>query len=293
MNLSLPNPHSNKHCFRLSDKEENTTQFFFWNLSNGYFLGPYAFSIPMRARSLSLSAEILKRSPFGCRPIITFPTFFLFRHFFSSLFLPEQKKERRQETRIKSKTSKNPFTTQHRRDGFEARLDPLISCCNSPFDPFISFSNTRWSQPRNPSPVLLILTMFCHLIWSSFFAGETLLEMKEALNDTRNVLRSWNGSDATPCNWTGITCHLHDHRVRSMYATNPISLYFPFGSVCKEHFLRKMKMGFEYFFFSRVYSFVLIFSGFWLLWVESIVPKFFEKIRPRPKRLKTVLWSLS
>ncbi|XXG40162.1 hypothetical protein AAC387_Pa01g0948 [Persea americana] len=46
--------------------------------------------------------------------------------------------------------------------------------------------------------------------------GETLLDMKEAFNDTRNVLRSWNGSDATPCNWTGISCYLHDHRVRSI-----------------------------------------------------------------------------
>ena len=82
-------------------------------------------------------------------------------------------------------------------------------------------------------------------IFSLFFAGETLLDMKEAFNDTRNVLRSWNGSDATPCNWTGISCYLHDHRVRSMYGTNSILLYFLLGCVCMEHFLREREVGFK------------------------------------------------
>lgn len=47
------------------------------------------------ALSLSLSAEILKRSPFGCKPIITFPTFSLFLLTFSPhfFFLSRRKKE--------------------------------------------------------------------------------------------------------------------------------------------------------------------------------------------------------
>ncbi|KAF8390280.1 hypothetical protein HHK36_024805 [Tetracentron sinense] len=46
--------------------------------------------------------------------------------------------------------------------------------------------------------------------------GKTLLEIKGSLNDSRSLLRNWKASDDTPCHWTGITCYLHDQRVRSI-----------------------------------------------------------------------------
>ena len=58
--------------------------------------------------------------------------------------------------------------------------------------------------------------------------GLTLLEIKSALNDTRNVLSNWQELDESPCAWTGITCHPGEQRVRSMYAniTCPSFYYF-------------------------------------------------------------------
>ncbi|XP_042482449.1 LRR receptor-like serine/threonine-protein kinase FEI 1 isoform X3 [Macadamia integrifolia] len=46
--------------------------------------------------------------------------------------------------------------------------------------------------------------------------GYTLLEIKDALNDSRGFLNNWRASDANPCNWTGISCHFRDQRVRSI-----------------------------------------------------------------------------
>ncbi|KAL5722572.1 hypothetical protein ACHQM5_006080 [Ranunculus cassubicifolius] len=46
--------------------------------------------------------------------------------------------------------------------------------------------------------------------------GETLLEIKETLNDSKNSLRNWNDLDASPCNWTGITCNPQDQSVISI-----------------------------------------------------------------------------
>lgn len=43
--------------------------------------------------------------------------------------------------------------------------------------------------------------------------GFTLLEIKGSLNDTKNTLINWNGSDENPCNWTGISCHPEDQSV--------------------------------------------------------------------------------
>ncbi|CAH1422510.1 unnamed protein product [Lactuca virosa] len=43
--------------------------------------------------------------------------------------------------------------------------------------------------------------------------GLTLLEFKQALNDTKNTLSNWLDSVETPCQWTGITCHPTDQRV--------------------------------------------------------------------------------
>ncbi|KAJ8771878.1 hypothetical protein K2173_027055 [Erythroxylum novogranatense] len=46
--------------------------------------------------------------------------------------------------------------------------------------------------------------------------GLTLLEIKSALNDSRNMLGNWQASDESPCKWTGISCDPHDQRVNSI-----------------------------------------------------------------------------
>ncbi|KAH9719848.1 protein kinase domain-containing protein [Citrus sinensis] len=46
--------------------------------------------------------------------------------------------------------------------------------------------------------------------------GMTLLEIKSSLNDSRNLLGNWQATDESPCKWTGISCHTHDQRVRSI-----------------------------------------------------------------------------
>ncbi|KAK2411258.1 hypothetical protein P8452_71892 [Trifolium repens] len=64
------------------------------------------------------------------------------------------------------------------------------------------------------------------LILSTFFNpsslaltqdGQTLLEIKNTLNDTKNVLSNWQEFDESHCAWTGISCHPGDEqRVRSI-----------------------------------------------------------------------------
>ncbi|KAJ9163659.1 hypothetical protein P3X46_023304 [Hevea brasiliensis] len=46
--------------------------------------------------------------------------------------------------------------------------------------------------------------------------GLTLLEIKNTLNDSRNILGNWQATDESPCKWTGISCHPHDQRVSSI-----------------------------------------------------------------------------
>ncbi|KAK6924956.1 Serine-threonine/tyrosine-protein kinase, catalytic domain [Dillenia turbinata] len=46
--------------------------------------------------------------------------------------------------------------------------------------------------------------------------GLTLLEVKETLNDSKNLLSNWNASDYSPCKWTGIFCTPNDQRVNSI-----------------------------------------------------------------------------
>lgn len=55
-------------------------------------------------------------------------------------------------------------------------------------------------------------------------AGLTLLEIKNALNDSRNILGNWRATDESPCKWTGISCHPHDQRVSSMYVINSLAI---------------------------------------------------------------------
>ncbi|KAI9117219.1 hypothetical protein K1719_011385 [Acacia pycnantha] len=46
--------------------------------------------------------------------------------------------------------------------------------------------------------------------------GLALLEIKSALNDTKNVLSNWQDLAESPCSWTGITCYPGEQRVRSI-----------------------------------------------------------------------------
>lgn len=46
--------------------------------------------------------------------------------------------------------------------------------------------------------------------------GLTLLEVKSSLNDTKNFLSNWKDIDKSPCRWTGVSCHPHQQRVRSI-----------------------------------------------------------------------------
>ncbi|KAK6920811.1 Protein kinase domain [Dillenia turbinata] len=46
--------------------------------------------------------------------------------------------------------------------------------------------------------------------------GLALLEVKETLNDSKNLLSNWNASDYSPCQWTGISCTRNDQRVNSI-----------------------------------------------------------------------------
>ncbi|KAK9116889.1 hypothetical protein Sjap_015836 [Stephania japonica] len=46
--------------------------------------------------------------------------------------------------------------------------------------------------------------------------GKTLLEIKGQFNDSRNTLWNWRATDASPCNWTGISCYPNEDLVRSI-----------------------------------------------------------------------------
>ncbi|XP_021902685.1 LRR receptor-like serine/threonine-protein kinase FEI 2 [Carica papaya] len=68
---------------------------------------------------------------------------------------------------------------------------------------------------------LLVLVFSAATLFSSFSSaltedGLTLLEIKSALNDTKNVLINWQATDEYPCSWTGIDCYPNDFRVRSI-----------------------------------------------------------------------------
>ncbi|KAJ1438972.1 Protein kinase domain [Sesbania bispinosa] len=60
---------------------------------------------------------------------------------------------------------------------------------------------------------LVILTTFlCPFSLALSQDGLTLLEIKSALNDTKNVLSNWQEFDESPCAWTGITCHPEEQK---------------------------------------------------------------------------------
>ncbi|XP_047147362.1 LRR receptor-like serine/threonine-protein kinase FEI 1 [Vigna umbellata] len=61
----------------------------------------------------------------------------------------------------------------------------------------------------------IMVTVFCPSSLALTLDGLTLLEIKSALNDTKNVLSNWQEFDETHCRWTGISCHPgDDQRVR-------------------------------------------------------------------------------
>ncbi|XP_076947603.1 LRR receptor-like serine/threonine-protein kinase FEI 2 [Bidens hawaiensis] len=63
------------------------------------------------------------------------------------------------------------------------------------------------------SAVSISTTLFSTCSFALTQDGLTLLELKQSLNDTKNVLSNWVDNDETPCQWTGITCYPSDQRV--------------------------------------------------------------------------------
>ncbi|TYJ99108.1 LRR receptor-like serine/threonine-protein kinase FEI 2 isoform X1 [Cucumis melo var. makuwa] len=51
---------------------------------------------------------------------------------------------------------------------------------------------------------------------NEYLDGLTLLEIRSAFNDSKNLLGDWEASDEFPCKWPGISCHPEDHRVSSI-----------------------------------------------------------------------------
>ncbi|XP_024970605.1 LRR receptor-like serine/threonine-protein kinase FEI 1 [Cynara cardunculus var. scolymus] len=66
------------------------------------------------------------------------------------------------------------------------------------------------------SAVFIATTLFATSSFALTQDGLALLEFKQTLNDTKNVLSNWVDNDETPCLWTGITCHPSDQRVLSI-----------------------------------------------------------------------------
>ncbi|KAK2663951.1 hypothetical protein Ddye_002525 [Dipteronia dyeriana] len=64
--------------------------------------------------------------------------------------------------------------------------------------------------------LISVATLFSSCSLALTEDGITLLEIKSTLNDSRNYLGSWQATDEFPCKWTGISCHHHDQRVRSI-----------------------------------------------------------------------------
>ncbi|KAM0060513.1 putative protein kinase RLK-Pelle-LRR-XIIIa family [Helianthus debilis subsp. tardiflorus] len=63
------------------------------------------------------------------------------------------------------------------------------------------------------SAVSISTTLFSTCSLALTQDGLTLLELKQSLNDSKNVLSNWVNNDETPCQWTGITCYPSDQRV--------------------------------------------------------------------------------
>jgi hypothetical protein len=51
--------------------------------------------------------------------------------------------------------------------------------------------------------VVFFFPSFAHALSAE---GQALLEFKNNITDANQLLTNWDASDATPCNWTGVTC---------------------------------------------------------------------------------------
>ncbi|XP_071691320.1 uncharacterized protein [Rutidosis leptorrhynchoides] len=68
------------------------------------------------------------------------------------------------------------------------------------------------SSPSPPSLLLFLCILLSSSATTTTFSlnqeGLILLQIKSTLTDPTGILSDWNPADATPCNWTGITCHV-------------------------------------------------------------------------------------
>ncbi|KAM7504334.1 hypothetical protein LguiB_003238 [Lonicera macranthoides] len=55
--------------------------------------------------------------------------------------------------------------------------------------------------------LLSLKTLFFSSCYSIDVQGQALLTWKDSLNGSTDVLKSWNSSDQSPCNWSGIQCN--------------------------------------------------------------------------------------
>lgn len=67
----------------------------------------------------------------------------------------------------------------------------------------------------------------CFLKWWKWWwiTGLALQAFKQAIQDPKEALKSWNDTDITPCNWWGITCFNSTDLVKSMYIPGPQNFY--------------------------------------------------------------------
>ncbi|KAH9775801.1 protein kinase domain-containing protein [Citrus sinensis] len=91
----------------------------------------------------------------------------------------------------------------------------IYGCCNLVILQMTVISHLMFtSDIREHWKVIPTLFSSCCLALTE--DGMTLLEIKSSLNDSRNLLGNWQATEESPCKWTGISCHTHDQRVRSI-----------------------------------------------------------------------------
>ncbi|KAK1422319.1 hypothetical protein QVD17_25352 [Tagetes erecta] len=92
------------------------------------------------------------------------------------------------------------------------------SFCHTFESPLFIFQQQQMGSPIQIifwflSVVSITTTLFSPCSFALTQDGLTLLEIKQSLNDSNNVLSNWVNNDETPCQWTGITCYQSDQRV--------------------------------------------------------------------------------
>lgn len=149
--------------------------------------------------------------------------------------------------------------------------------CNSPFNPFLYFSNTRWSEPSNPSPVLLILTIFLWflVIWYDLCSLQERHCWKWKRLSTTPEMSSETGMVQMPLHVTGLASV-------ATFMTIGSGLCMWLTPFCLTFFWSRRKVGFkgEWFFYV---DWCLYFLKLWFLCGESTFPRF-QRNHFRPKR---------